>query len=173
MKSYKLIFIILLSLFACNTEKSPVTPEVGPGDDYKIYQLALDAYFNENVPAIILQDSTWGDDIGTHHISTLEENGVNVKEETLLNYETINQTKVALESISGYDITFRRDVPDSLRFSKPNVSLSRVGYDDANTEAIVTVGVVFAPLAGSGILYYLKYVNGEWGVKGSHMIWIS
>jgi hypothetical protein len=51
--------------------------------------------------------------------------------------------------------------------------VSRVGFSSDGKQALVYVGIVWAPLAGAGTYYVLSYVEGKWMRIGSIMVWIS
>lgn len=50
---------------------------------------------------------------------------------------------------------------------------SRVGFNATLDQAVIYVGQIWGPLAGSGTCYYLEKQNGEWLLMGEIMTWIS
>jgi hypothetical protein len=53
------------------------------------------------------------------------------------------------------------------------VSLSRVGFDNAHTEALVYMQYVCGGLCGEGLALFVVKENGAWKVNRVSMLWIS
>jgi hypothetical protein len=53
------------------------------------------------------------------------------------------------------------------------ISLSRVGFDSGQDEAMVSVSFVCGGLCGEGWHYILKKRRGKWEVAAKRMIWVS
>lgn len=53
------------------------------------------------------------------------------------------------------------------------VSLSRVGFNNAHTEALVYMDYVCGGLCAEGIAFFVVKENGAWEVNKGSMVWIS
>jgi len=141
-------------------------------NDYIVYETVLNKFVSDQNAVIVLDDSTHGEysvyNNPEHFILKLE----GLSTETLENYMSINLEKIKLKNIPNIDFVFTSEYDNSSNRSV-HVSVSRVGYNKQKTQAIVTIGVVYAPLAGAGAIILLVKDGYEWKVKDTMMTWIS
>ena len=71
-------------------------------------------------------------------------------------------------NMKGFD-EFHRLYPKSQGF----MSVSRVGYNPARTEALVYVGNLCGGLCGTGQYYLLARENNSWKIQVKALVWIS
>lgn len=181
-KYLKLIFIPTVCLFFyCLTIDSPLlsTDDHGKCLDYKIYSMVLNSMSgNEPSTMIVLSDSTVHYDISEmyDHIKNKIDS---IDDETLTDYQNINQKPVKLLNIPDLIIqcmlipknnegNWKKIYPDASAL----FHLSRVGYNSKKTQALVYISAYSAPLVASGYLYYLVKEE-NWIIKKSIMVWIS
>jgi len=144
----------------------------GYGEDYLIYETILKDGLSRANKLIVLNDSTIGESFDSNSVNHYSEQIPEVSIETLNNYIEVNRQKVRLKRIRGIDFIFLSESNNDYK-NKVNVFLSRVGYNSKKSQAIVTMGVTYAPLAGSGTLYYLEKTDGVWKIRKKLMTWIS
>ncbi|MDD5766434.1 MAG: hypothetical protein PHW79_09360, partial [Candidatus Marinimicrobia bacterium] len=96
-----------------------------------------------------------------------------IKDEMITDFNFKNEEKSRLKPIRNIDFyVFESDYKDNGQVTA-SACLSSVGYDEDKTQAIVEIGVTYAPLAGIGRLIYLNKVDGEWKISGGLTIWVS
>ncbi|MFZ1290917.1 MAG: hypothetical protein WAR79_12550 [Melioribacteraceae bacterium] len=175
LKIFLTFLCFVLVQIACENTTEPnnskTSEEYGTGDDYLIYSVVLDSVQLDNKTFIMI-DSTNEESFISGNIDYFLTNLPDAEEETLYNYISQNQTKIKLKKIEGINFTFYSE-QENPNQSGTRVSLSRVGYNWNKTQAILTIGIIYAPLAGYGSLFLLNYKNGKWSVKASIMTWIS
>jgi hypothetical protein len=59
------------------------------------------------------------------------------------------------------------------RWTYSRHSITVLEQDEARKEAVVEVGSLYGPLAGSGIRYLLREENGEWTKVSEETVWYS
>ena len=167
----------ILFLFAvCSCDNSVQPRDYGQGDDYEIYSLVLKEDFDSSSILIVLRDSTVTTirSADSAQAAYLRNNLPGLLDETIAHFSSANENPAKLDYIRGpYHLVLSRDYVDSSAGPAVQVGMSRVGYDKFGTQAIVEIGELFAPLAGSGSLFFLVRENGEWKIKGRVMTWIS
>ena len=173
---YQKIFsvIFLIFLFSCGCEKNPTqSVEYGEGDDYEIYQVVLMDCFSETDNLVILNDLTVLSCIDSFQTASFREQFPEIKDETITDFNLRNEERSQLKPIQDIDFyVFESDYKDSGQ-ETASAYLSSVGYDEDKTQAIVEMGVTYAPLAGQGRLIYLTKIDGEWKISGGLTIWVS
>ena len=103
-----------------------------------------------------------------------------LSDETLQQYLSVNRTRAPLKAISCPGKTcvlissekmavWERLYPDA----GGAVTVSRVGFNRAGTQALVYWSVYWAPLAAHGSVILLEKEGGRWTVRQDLMIWIS
>jgi hypothetical protein len=174
MRKFLIIFATLILISGCESDiVEPIEQaEFGYGDDYSIYNKVLRDLSEDNSCLIVLKDSTQKDYISGSSIKYFTDNIPGLSVETMENYLSINQTKVKLKNIPGINHIFRSEYHDN-SIQTVNVFISRVGYNSTKTQAVVTVGAVWAPLAGIGNLFYLEHNGKDWQIIKTVMTWIS
>lgn len=172
--------ILVFSVSSCKTNSvQPVSRvEYGAGGEYDVYETVFKSMFDSSGVLVILNDSTATSFLGgwedSARIGDIKENLPGLKDETLVAFTSENQSRVELMYISGVaHLVLSRDYDGTRTANEVSVAISRVGYDSSRTQAVVEVGEVWAPLAGSGTLFFLIMENGEWKVKGTFKTWIS
>ena len=155
------------------TSCTSVEPEAyGFGDNYEVYSKVLSETIKQKDIVIVLQDSTQQDYFIHDKLGYLLEHFPEASIETLENYIMASQNKIKLKRIPDIKFVFQSEYDGSIK-NTVNVSLSNVGYNSNKTEAFVSIGALYAPLAGSGSIIFLVKVNNQWQIKKSVMTWIS
>jgi len=168
-KDLSKLSILYFVLMSCNS----VDPtEFGYGDDYLIYSKVLNETITEKDILIVLQDSTRQESSIQNNFQYYLEHFPEADSATLGNYVRVNQTKVKLKKIPGLNFVFRSEY-DKSQSKTVNVDLSNIGYNSVRTEAFVSMGALYGPLAGSGALLFLVKINNQWIIKKSVITWIS
>ncbi len=187
----RLLFLIVpLSMLACSTVSrffSHPTPGNMEAEEQAVYAVLLSDY---DRPSIVLRETTesgfdftgqtdkpagmsdlsqelWEDYLDRNNrsypLSTEMEIG---REYTLLDAKEMSDIFNNFQD--GWDEFYRR-YPDS-----PGITtLSRVGFNQDGTEALVYMGSQFHYLAGAGNLVRLEKQDGEWKIVDKMMLWIS
>ena len=173
MKNIFLIMILCAVVWSCSNDDNPVVSETGSGEDYEIYSTIIKSDSALGNLLIILNDTTVYGHIESIHVDNIREKSHELLNQTVNDYNSKNGSSIKLKKIPGIDnFVWRSEYTGDGRNSV-NITLSRIGYGDSNTQAIVSMGELFAPLAGSGTLFYLKKENGTWIIKSKIMLWIS
>ena len=167
-----LLFPIMIITFSCKDEV--VQPnEYGSGNNYIIYEKIIQNQFAETDYFIILDDTTRGEYIDTFHVRNLYERIPALLEETLNDYLLRKDNRVKLKKILNIkSICFSSEINNRPNNSV-NVWLSDIGYNKSENQAIVTMGEIFGPEAGGGVLFFLSKENGEWNVKSIYGLWTT
>jgi hypothetical protein len=139
----------------------------------------MDSLLGEStISTIVLDDSTqpgtFGSPIDSALIQMLERVGQHLpglKQETVSDFIGKNLRRTYIDDP-------KRIHPACVRSSETDVTfpwcgVSRVGFSSDGGQALVYVGIVWAPLAGAGEYYMLSRNQGVWVISGSVMIWIS
>lgn len=177
MKSLKIILgflflpLILISCDSVEPKDSKTLDKYGSDTDYVIYSVVLDSVKLLD-KKLVLMDSTQFESTVSFNNNYYKTNLPEAEDETFNNYISRNQTNVKLEKIEGVNSVYYSEVENPFQ-NGTIVSLSKVGYNENKTQAILTIGITYAPLAGYGSLFLLKFENGKWKVVGSIMTWIS
>jgi hypothetical protein len=175
------VFLLLLVISGCSEKKTPfgLNSSLGTEEEYSVYRaLIADTIFNR-AATIVLLDSTQSWDFSNGEAPWKGEMP-RLSEETLQNYLSVNRTRIPLKSISCPGKTcvlissekmavWERLYPDA----GGAVTVSRVGFNRACTQALVYWSVYWAPLAAYGSIILLEKVGGRWTVSQDLMIWIS
>ena len=119
----------------------------------------------------MLNDSTNGENFDSTSVNYYSENIPGLEPETIYDYINANKSKTKLKKISGVNFIFASEYNNNQK--KVDVSLSRVGYNKLRTQAIVTMGALYAPLDGIGKLFFLVKSGSKWIINKSIMTWIS
>jgi len=84
---------------------------------------------------------------------------------------------VALLTRQGFDEIFQEGGWDGFYQRYPNANgfttLSRVGFNEDLSQALVYMGTMSGPLAGVGYYYLLEKKDGIWQITNQVMAWIS
>lgn len=164
-------FLFVLTLFSGCNDDSAISNYFGEGDDYLIYSKVLLDIPNNN-SLVVLSDYTQGELINQNNLKYYTDAIPGLAEETLQNYILMNQQKIRLKKISGSSCIFRSELDNSAT-KFVSVIVSRVGYNIDKSQAVVTVGVIWGPLAGSGYLLFFVKTGNEWQIQNRIMTWIS
>ena len=122
--------------------------------------LLIDRYSETN-SHIILSDTTGYFSLDTIHISNLKKNIVDLLDETIDNYFTVNVNRKRLKSIPGVDFyTFKSDYQGGYE-NTVEVGLSDVGYNSSKTQAILSFTERYN-LGGGGIIVFFEKKEGDW-----------
>lgn len=176
MKRSAWCFLLLTISLSCrkNTLQPTQPTEYGGETDYLLYEKILQSQFAETDYFIILYDSTHGEGfLDYSQFANLHNNIPELLKETFTDYLLKRDKKVKLKSIPNImSIAFSSEITDA-----PNnyvfVFLSNVGYNKSETQAIVTLGVSFAPDNSSGALFFLSKDENEWIIENIYGLWIS
>jgi hypothetical protein len=167
--------LMVLSLSSC--DNNPLRPiEYGQGEDYEVYRALLTSDFGTSSSLIVLYDSTGASlmFLDSASIANVKSGMPGLLDETITDFISTNATRSQMRYVPGVDhLVLSSDYNEGKGSGTVHVGLSRIGYDKSGTQAVVEIGTLWAPLAGSGALVLLVKENGGWIVKSSHMIWIS
>jgi hypothetical protein len=173
MKYGLLLIITAIILFTACSDDKIVEPKLyGDGNDYLIYEKILEKMAGEQTILIVLRDSTYHEPFIAQSIKHFLEQIPGLSQETLEDYLAVNSVRIKLKDIPNIRFVFS-NVYDNSAARTVSVSISRVGYNKAKTEAVVTMGASYGPLAGSGSLIFLTKAGNEWVIQKSIMTWIS
>ena len=173
MRNLFLIMILCAAVWACSEDDNPLSSDKGNGDDYEIYAKILMSESFTNDYLIILGDTTVHGYIDSFFIANIREKSPELLDQTVNDFNSKNESSIKLKKIPGIDNFIWASEYTGSEKKSVRVMLSRIGYGNANTQALVTIGEVYAPLAGSGFLFYLRKENGEWRIINKLMTWIS
>ena len=173
MRNMFLIMILCAVVWSCSEDDNPLSSEMGSGDDYEIYTKILMTEPRENNYLIILRDTTEHGYIDSFYVANIREKSPELLDQTVNDFNSKNESSIKLKIISGIENVVWKSEYKGDGKNTVKITLSRVGYGASNTQALVTIGAVYAPLAGSGHLFYLKKENGEWRIINKLMTWIS
>ena len=166
--------LLVFAVWSCANGVQP--REYGQGDDYEIYSLVLREDFDSSGILIVLRDSTVTTIRSSDNTQAayLRKNLPGLLDETITHFISANENPAKLDYIHGADhLVLSRDYEGGATGPAVQLGISSVGYDKFGTQAIVEVGELFAPLAGSGSLFFLVREDGHWKIKGRVMTWIS
>jgi hypothetical protein len=155
--SFRTVLLSVFLLFGCAAERSPFEPFIpdGTGEEYRIYRtLVADTGFNR-AQTVVFNDSTQALDFSNGD-APWKGRMPGLSDETLENFQLVNRTRVPLKNIScpgkscilisGDDMAgWNRMYPEAGGV----VTVSRVGFDRAGSQAFVYWSVFWAPLASS------------------------
>lgn len=186
---------ILVSLFvlaapACSLF-TPKAPPPSP-EDIEREEQAVYSFFVGNQPALLLETTSIGfldytpEEVKKYIRSEMS----GVSNEAIDNFLDRNAQSsqlspdmdlgieyVLLTKEELKDISSQPNWGEILSQRYPNTSgykvFSRVGFNNTLDQAIISVGEVWGPLAGSGTCYLLEKQNGEWFLMEELMLWIS
>jgi hypothetical protein len=170
MRYLKYLAVVFLIFSSCSEQV--VEPKRIRSDDNMIYETIFDEFVSDQNRVIVLNDSTHGEYSIYNNPEYFIENLSGLSTETLENYMNINKEKIRLKKIPNIDFVFESEYDNSTEHSV-HVSVSRVGYNKQKTQAVVTIGVVYAPLVGAGAIIILIREGYEWKIKNTMMTWIS
>jgi hypothetical protein len=179
--NYKALGLLSLLLSGCAAEHSPVKPPVedGTGEEYQVYRtLVADSAFNGS-STVLFCDSTQAWDFPDGN-SPWKSELLGMSDETIRNYLAVNRTPVRLKHITCPGITCilisSADMAEWQRLypgAGGVVTVSRVGFNSAETEALVYWSVYRAARAARGSIILLQKENEVWTVRQELMIWTS
>ena len=165
-----LICIVTFFLFSCDNDENPTQYNDNP-DDYQLYQMFLIDRYSETNSHIILSDTTGYFSLDSIHISNLKKNIVDLLDETIDNYFTVNVNRKKLKSIPGIDFyTFKSDYQGDYK-NTVNVGLSDVGYNSTKTQAILSFTEIYG-IGGGGILVFFEKEEGNWIISDYYGVYI-
>ena len=169
------ILVLLLILFMqfCEEDKNPIIQkDYGEGNEYLIYKLILNDMFLETGYTVILCDSTEIVNIPINQRSSIKEKIPELLYETLDDLVS-KDSRGKLKDIFGVGFYIFSSQYTDKKDSTVSVQLSEVGYNTLETQAVVAMDVIYAPLVGEGILFYLEYQDNEWIIKSRFTLWIA
>ena len=163
-----ILLLFLLIIFSLSCKDEIVQPiQYGSGNNYAIYEQILQNQFIGTDRLVLLSDSTKSESLDTLQIRDLYERFPALLEETLIDYIEKKDNKVKLKNISN--IKYIALENEFINNHKPNdtiyIWLSNIGYNNSETQAIVTEGNVFGSKAGFVMLFFLTKDDSEWSVK--------
>lgn len=184
-----LFFVPILFVLACST----LTPKPAPSAaEIEKEEEAIYAFFAGTSSTVILENTSAG--IGNPTPQEirrqLEDTFQNISEDTIKSFVERNAepSQLSAEMELGVDyvllsekelaeISSQPDWGETLTERYPGsygyLIFSRVGFNRALDQAVIYVGNVAGPLMGSGDIFLMEKVNGEWVIKEQFMIWIS
>ncbi len=183
---------VMLATLACSffTPRSTSTPAAA--DIEKEEQAVYSFFVSGSDTALILQDTSinMSDDDPQQTIDYIKSGLKGISRETLNRYLERNKqssqlspdmdlgTKyILLNREELAKITSQPNWGEVLNEKYPNSGgyfiFSRVGFNNALDQALIYVGRVAGPLAGTGYYYLMEKKDGEWKIKEEIMVWIS
>ncbi len=163
-------------------------------DECAVYNaLIKDMYVDARTKLIAIIDHTAHDSLGPEKEKTLEHvarNLTGIQKQTLDDFVVQNQRSYALTCSFNFGIEYKLINREAMtRFfgegnrwnefytkypdSQGRMGLSRVGFNQERTQALVYVGNQRHFLVGAGYCVLLVKENGIWAIKDKVMIWIS
>ena len=149
--------------------------------EYAVYSAVLNSFKGEHSPYFVLSDTTGNYDISSN-VHYLKENIPGLSNETIHSYGTRNKQKVKIVEIPNIEIKLdyltknSRDPWNRWKEVYPEadalIHLSRVGFNGRMDQALVYFTDFYAPLAGTGNIFYLEKEE-TWVVKKKIIAWIS
>jgi len=184
---FMIIILVLINLtifVKCIRNKDNITgylndTETGYTEEYYIYSTILNSFQNYQNPVFVLRDSTVRYRISKDS-DYINENLPDLQDETIEDYNTINQQNIKLKKIAGLVVTcylieyerrseWKELYPDADSINK----FSQVGFNSSKDQALVYYDSISAPLCGIGLLYLLEKDNSGWVIVNELMIWLS
>ncbi|HEY9167501.1 MAG TPA: hypothetical protein VIS48_15215 [Candidatus Kryptonia bacterium] len=173
----KEIVVAAIAILVVGSCSNPVQRiEYGSGDEYGIYAAVLQGDSASSSYLLILRDSTYTSlvNIDSVRMAYIKNCIPSMLEGALTNFVAVNRNNVGMKHIPG--VNNLEIAGDGQKLSGRDtvfITLSRVGYDNSRTQALLEVGESVGPLAGSGSLILLEKVDGRWQIKARCMTWIS
>ena len=190
-----------LALGACsssNTTSIPATPQLESDDEmaeYAVYNALLKARFvHDRVGLLVIRRNTSLDPARSsiERSDYLQQNLPGLSDEIVEDFENKNQTLHELKPqfdlgveytlVSDQEIeelfgqqdkdgwqAFYEKYPDA----PGEITLSRVGFNEARNKALVYIGNQQGWLAGAGYFVLLTMQDGQWIIESELMAWIS
>jgi hypothetical protein len=198
-----LFSVFVLALFsACSMEDNGNKPEfrLKASDnlddlDYRLYSQVLGELFTDADHLVVNQEVRAGDIMNNHSfIQSMKEQypglDTTVFSDPILLYDSVyyfeNNFSVPSKKVSLIPAEEIRNIfnnPDInagweefyRRFPNSNgtISFSRIGYNAGKTQAVISVGNMYASLGGEGFLIFLALENNGWKIRKSILTWIS
>ena len=168
-------------------------PEDGLAEEYEVYSALIESVYNNAL--IVIEDTTaqpdsglfsppdavrfmrnyhpeLGDEIWSDFQTKNEKPSVLEGRFTLsVRYEFISKQEI--ESIFSKNASGWDDFYAKYPGSKGILTLSRVGFNEANDTAVLYAGNQSHWVAGEGNMVLMKKTAGRWTVQGEAMMWIS
>lgn len=184
-----LIFVPILFALACST----LTPKPAPSaSEIEKEEEAIYAFFAGTSSAVILENTSAGignptpqemrrqlqdtfqnisgDTIESFVERNAEPGQLSAEMELGVDYVLLSEKELAeISSQPDWGETLAERYPGSYGY----LIFSRVGFNRTLDQAVIYVGNVAGPLMGSGDIFLMEKVNGEWVIKEQFMIWIS
>lgn len=177
-KIFKNILTIAFALtfLACSffTRQFAATPS--PVDIEKEEAAVYSYFVREKDRAVIIKDAST-DILGNdprQMVDSIKSNFKELSTETADSYVERNKEpgQLSPDMDLGVDyVLLSRE--EAFQGSEEYFMFSRVGFNQALDQALVYVGDVAGPLAGSGSYFLMQKKDGQWTVKQSIMVWIS
>ncbi len=150
-------------------------------DTYSVYSAVLNSFKGEHSPYFVLSDTTEYYSI-SDQLDYIKDNIPGLSDETILSYVARNKQKVKITVIPNVEIQldyltagsgdqwnhWKEVYPDADAL----IHLSRVGFNGKMNQALVYFTDFYAPLAGTGNIFYLEKEK-TWVVKKKIMVWLS
>lgn len=184
-----LVFMPILFVLACSTLTPKPTPSAA---EIEKEEEAIYAFFAGTSSAVILENTSAGigDPTPQEMRQQLQDTFQNISDDTIKSFVERNAEPVQLsaEMELGVDyvllseeelaeISSQPDWGEALAERYPGsygyLIFSRVGFNRTLDQAVIYVGNVAGPLMGSGDIFLMEKVNGEWVIKEQFMLWIS
>ena len=143
---------------------SPET-DVGLFDEYEEWSKSLPRYLAREMPSI--DDTTVASFIRSNARPSLFPRTIDLGPGAKIDFDDEIREIFDLPS-DGWDIYYERH-PNGYG----SATVSRVGFNAENTEALVYYGCQSHWLGGSGFIYLYRLQEGRWQQVSSVMIWIS
>ena len=166
------LIFFLSAIFLTKCESSINEYEYGSTEDYQIYSLVLNEIIKDERLLIVLQDSTSSESFIGENRNYFTNQLPGLDEETFNNFIQSNSYKVKLKRIKNVSHKFSSEYKH-----KPgetvSVNLAQVGFNKAKTQALVSMGFLYAPLVGYGNLIFLTRYGFQWKINKIIITWIS
>jgi hypothetical protein len=174
-------------------------PAEGGKDEADVYAAAINYIFSNKkfddapINILVIEDHTRfdnfeGKSIFAPELLTVTDLSPELKDETLDNFKSNNTQSYLLERPQGLDLRYElvntgyaadiirriawREFYDKHPGSAGLVSLSKVGFDLAKSQAIVYVGRAYGEDGGSGNIMFLKKSKSGWKVQKRVVNWV-
>lgn len=165
-----------LTILACSffTRQFAATPSAA---DIEKEEAAVYSFFVREKDKAVLIRETSTDILGNspqQMVDSIKSNFKEASSETLDSYVERNQEPIQLSPDMDLGVDYvLLSQEEAFQGSEEYFIFSRVGFNHALDQALVYVGEVAGPLAGSGFYHLMEKKDGQWTVKQSIMVWIS
>jgi hypothetical protein len=173
--------VLVLLITGCSKDEPTAPPQSLTSfttNEYAVLGILVDSLLSQSsIAVLVVDDSTdngvfsSADTMLAHILQYVSQHVPALTAETMADFQAKNIRRTYVDApMKIHPAAVRASETDTVW---PSCQVSRVGFSSDGKQALVYVGIVWAPLAGAGTYYVLSYVEGKWMRIGSIMVWIS